>query len=104
MPSLTAESSATAVAAFDDDAWEDLLNYIEEKRVIPIVGPELAMVQTDAGPVNLYAWLARALATRLGIGGAGQVGGCPHPATTRPPSRGVRASRLQQRPRSRSTT
>src|SRR5437773_1710615 len=50
------------VAVFDDDAWEDLLNYIEEKRVIPIVGPELCVVQTDAGPENLYTWLARALA------------------------------------------
>ncbi len=54
MSSLTAESSVSAVAAFDDDAWEDLLNYIEEKRVIPIVGPELTMVETDAGPEIFY--------------------------------------------------
>lgn len=65
MPSLTAESPLSAVAAFDDDVWEDLLNYIEEKRVIPIVGPELCVVQTDAGPENLYTWLARSLAARL---------------------------------------
>ena len=26
-------SSAPRVAAFDDDAWEDLLNFVEEKRV-----------------------------------------------------------------------
>ncbi len=44
----------SAVAAFDDNAWEDLLNYIEEKRVIPIVGPELTVVQTDAGPEIFY--------------------------------------------------
>ena len=50
---------------FDDDAWEDLLNFIEEKRVIPIVGPELCVIQTDAGPQNLYTWLARSLAARL---------------------------------------
>lgn len=56
-----------ALAPFDDDAWEDLLNFIEEKQVIPIVGPELAVVQTDAGPENLYTWLARTLATRLGL-------------------------------------
>ena len=67
MPPLTAESPASAVAAFDDDAWEDLLNFIEEKRVIPIVGPELTVVQTDAGAENLYTWLARALAARLGM-------------------------------------
>ncbi len=74
MPSLTAESPVSAVAAFDDDAWEDLLNYIEEKRVIPIVGPELTVVQTDAGPENLYTWLARALAARLGMSPAGRNG------------------------------
>jgi len=65
MPSATAESPVSAVAVFDDDVWEDLLNYIEEKRVIPIVGPELCVVQTDAGPENLYTWLARSLAARL---------------------------------------
>ena len=79
MPLASAESPVSAVAPFDDDAWEDLLNFIEEKRVIPIVGPELAVVQTaahstssgQAGPENLYAWLARALAARLGISNAG---------------------------------
>ena len=48
--------------ALDDDAWDDLLNYIEEKRVIPIVGPELLRVETDAGPRLLYDWLAEKLA------------------------------------------
>lgn len=51
---------------FDEDVWEDLLNLVEEKRVIPIVGPELVSVQTEAGPENLYGWLARSLAARLG--------------------------------------
>jgi len=58
-------SPISAAAEFDDDAWEDLLNYIEEKRVIPIVGPELCVVQTDAGSESLYTWLARSLAARL---------------------------------------
>ena len=65
----------SAVAAFDDDVWEDLLNFVEEKQVIPIVGPELVSVQTDthstssgqAGPENLYTWLARSLEARLGL-------------------------------------
>lgn len=55
------------VPAFDEDAWEDLLNYIEEKRVIPIVGPELLRVETDTGPQLLYDWLAEKLAARLGV-------------------------------------
>ena len=69
MTALAAESSSPSlpVGAFDDDAWEDLLNFVEEKGVIPIVGPELALVQTEAGEENLYAWLARSLAARLGL-------------------------------------
>lgn len=51
----------------DDDAWEDLLNYIEERRVIPIIGPELLHVETDAGPRLLYEWLAERLAGRLSV-------------------------------------
>jgi hypothetical protein len=57
---------ATAVP-FEADAWDDLLNHIEEKRVIPIIGPELLTVATDTGPQNLYTWLAPRLAARLGI-------------------------------------
>ena len=30
------------LSTLDDDAWDDLLNYIEERRVIPIVGPGAA--------------------------------------------------------------
>jgi len=54
-------------ATLDDDAWDDLLDYIEDRRVIPIVGPELLRVETDAGPKLLYDWLAEKLAARLGV-------------------------------------
>jgi len=40
----------TTTTALDDDAWDDLLSYIEERRVIPITGPELLQVATDQGP------------------------------------------------------
>ncbi len=52
---------------FDDDAWEDLLNFIEEKRVIPIIGPELLKVDTDTGPRLFYDWLADKLAAKLNV-------------------------------------
>ena len=52
---------------FDDDAWDDLLNYIEERRVIPIIGPDLLRVQTDRGLRPLYEWLAEKLAGRLQV-------------------------------------
>ena len=61
---------ATAIlthATLDDDAWEDLLSFIEDRRVIPIVGPELLLVETDQGPRLLYDWLAEKLARRLNV-------------------------------------
>ena len=42
----------------DDDAWDDLLTFIEEGRVIPIVGPELLLVATPEGPRLFYDWVA----------------------------------------------
>jgi hypothetical protein len=54
-------------ATLDDDAWGDLLDYIEDKRVVPIVGPELLTVQTDSGARLLYDWLAEKLAAKLGV-------------------------------------
>jgi len=56
-----------AMQSFDEDAWDDLLNYIEERRVVPIIGPDLLRVQTDRGLMPLYEWLAGKLATRLQV-------------------------------------
>jgi len=55
------------LATLDDDAWEDLLNFIEERRVIPILGPELLTVETESGPRLLYDWIAERLAGKLGV-------------------------------------
>jgi len=51
----------------DEDAWDDLLNFIEERRVIPIIGPELLKVETGEGPRLLYDWIAERLAAKLGV-------------------------------------
>jgi hypothetical protein len=51
----------------DDDAWDDLLSFIEEKRVVPIIGPELLEVDTADGPRLLYEWIAERLADKLGV-------------------------------------
>jgi hypothetical protein len=66
---MNSEFSAASVVStsFDEDVWEDLLNYIEEKRVIPIVGPELLRVETESGPRLLLEWLAEKLAARLNV-------------------------------------
>jgi len=56
-----------ALATLDDDAWDDLLNFIEERRVIPIIGPELLKVDTETGPRLLYDWIAEKLAGKLSV-------------------------------------
>jgi hypothetical protein len=56
-----------ALATLDDDAWDDLLNFIEERRVIPIIGPELLKVETETGPRLLYDWIAEKLAGKLSV-------------------------------------
>jgi hypothetical protein len=67
MGAVAATLDASALSHLDEDAWDDLLNYIEERRVIPIVGPDLLRVDTDRGPRLLYDWLAEKLAARLAV-------------------------------------
>jgi hypothetical protein len=73
----TLSATTAPLQAFDEDAWDDLLNYIEERRVIPIIGPDLLRVQTDRGLRPLYEWLAEKLAARLSV----DVVGLPQPLT-----------------------
>ncbi|MGH8190312.1 MAG: toll/interleukin-1 receptor domain-containing protein [Rhodanobacteraceae bacterium] len=73
----TVSVAAEQPQAFDEDAWDDLLNYIEEHRVIPIIGPDLLRVQTDSGLRPLYGWLAEKLAARLSVDPVG----LPQPLT-----------------------
>jgi hypothetical protein len=62
-----ATTATTTLEDFDEDAWDDLLNFIEERRVIPIIGPDLLRVQTDRGLRPLYEWLAEKLAAKLSV-------------------------------------
>jgi hypothetical protein len=62
-----ASATAAAMSTLDDDAWDDLLSFIEERRVIPIVGPELLLVSTERGPRLLLDWVAEKLAGRLNV-------------------------------------
>jgi hypothetical protein len=73
----TNQAASSALQVFDEDAWDDLLNYIEERKVIPIIGPDLLRVQTDSGLRPLYDWLAEKLAARLSV----DVVGLPRPLT-----------------------
>jgi len=47
--------------------WDDLLDFIEDGRVIPIVGPELLRVQVDGREILLHDLLASRLSERLNL-------------------------------------
>ena len=64
---MSATVPVLAGGTLDEDAWDDLLSFIEERRVIPIVGPELLMVATDDRPRLLYDWIAERLAAKLNV-------------------------------------
>src|ERR1700681_4396463 len=73
----TGATAQLPMSVLDDDAWDDLLTFIEERRVIPIVGPELLQVATERGPRLLYDWLAEKLAARLNV----DIASLPQPYT-----------------------
>jgi hypothetical protein len=64
---MSSSAAALPMSTLDDDAWDDLLSFIEERRVIPIVGPELLLVSTERGPRLLLDWVAEKLASRLNV-------------------------------------
>jgi hypothetical protein len=64
---MSAAAPAPPEAALDEDAWDDLLSFIEERRVIPIVGPELLMMSAEDRPRLLYELLAERLAAKLNV-------------------------------------
>lgn len=53
--------------AVDEYFWENLLLYIEERKVIPIIGPELVTVSDGGREVPFQQWLAIRLQKALGL-------------------------------------
>jgi len=45
--------------------WDNLLDYIQDRTVIPVIGPELVTVREDERDVPLYRWIAQRLAGDL---------------------------------------
>jgi hypothetical protein len=64
-----ATDSETLHKAALEDFWDDLLAFIEEGRVIPVVGPELCSVHRDGRDVPLYRSLAECLLQKYGLRG-----------------------------------
>jgi hypothetical protein len=61
------DSFAVSEGRSNDLFWEGLLLQVEEQRVIPIIGPELLLVQFQGSPVPLYSWVAKRLAALLHV-------------------------------------
>jgi hypothetical protein len=51
----------------DDELWDELLQFVEDGCVIPIVGRDLLAVSRDGRPALLYETLAERLAAALGV-------------------------------------
>jgi hypothetical protein len=53
------------MAELQEGFWDNLLDYIQDRTVIPVIGPELVTVQEGDLEVPLYRWLAQRLAADL---------------------------------------
>ncbi|MDO9310523.1 MAG: toll/interleukin-1 receptor domain-containing protein [Nitrosomonas sp.] len=47
--------------------WEQLLDFVDDGRVIPVIGPELLVLEINGERTHLYTYLAKQLAPELGI-------------------------------------
>jgi hypothetical protein len=57
-----------ALLAVDtEQLWDQVLQFIEEGRVIPVVGPELLILKVGSRTAHLYGYLAQRLAKQLRI-------------------------------------
>lgn len=55
------------MAAVPESFWDNLLDYIQEGTVVPVIGSELVTVRDGEQDVPLECWLARRLAANLGL-------------------------------------
>ena len=55
------------MADLQEGFWDNLMDYIEDRSVVPVIGPELVTVREGDADVPLYRWLAQRLAADLGL-------------------------------------
>ncbi len=56
-----------AMADLQEGFWDNLLDYIQDRTVVPVIGPDLVTVREDDQDIPLYRWLGRRLAVDLGL-------------------------------------
>ena len=52
---------------WNENIWDELLGAIKDQQVIPIVGPDLLIMETEAGEISLDRFLAGRLADMYGV-------------------------------------
>lgn len=55
------------MADLQEGFWDNLLDYIRDRTVVPVIGPELVTVREGDRDVPLYRWIAQQLADDLGL-------------------------------------
>ena len=61
-----ASRSGPPLAAFQEKHWERLLTDVTDRKVVPVVGPELMVLEHEGRTVRMVDRLADLLADRLG--------------------------------------
>lgn len=64
MGTLTEENAKTADTPEHEELWEDLLAFMEEGKIVPVVGPDLLTIPTEKGESTLYRVIAGQLARK----------------------------------------
>ncbi len=65
MTELAITQSPTS--SISEAVWADLLDFIQEGKLVPVLGPDLLRVAVDGVTLPLYTWLARRLVQVHGI-------------------------------------
>ena len=76
--SIATNEAATNWTMEPEEFWEDLLAYIEEGRVVPVVGPELHTIVINGQELPLYCVLAERLLQKYGLQGYHASSPAPH--------------------------
>src|SRR5262249_7972457 len=58
-----------------EEFWDDLLAFIEQGRVLPVVGAELLLVESGGAPIPLYRVVAERLLAKYGFTASSLPGG-----------------------------
>jgi TIR domain/SIR2-like domain len=55
------------MADLQEGFWDNLLDYIQDRTVVPVIGPELVTVREGDRDVSLHHWIGQRLAADLGL-------------------------------------